>query len=208
VFDLDGTLIDSSRDLATAVNATLAQVAPAAPPLSLSTVRAFVGDGAGVLVARALTRVGLSLAAEEVLPIFLERYAACLLESTALYPGVREALDALPPRLLAVLSNKPGNMSRAILAGLGVAERFFRIYGGGDLPTRKPDPGGLNRLLADAGVTREEAVLVGDSAVDVRTGRAAGVRTVGVTYGLDVEGLRQEEPDHLLSDLRDLIALV
>jgi len=208
VFDLDGTLVDSARDLATAVNATLARVAPEAPPLPLSTVRAFVGDGAGVLVARTLTRVGLSLSAEEVLPIFLERYAACLLESTVLYPGVREALDALRPRLLAVLSNKPGNMSRAILAGLGVAERFFRIYGGGDLPTRKPDPGGLNRLLADAGVTREEAVLVGDSAVDVRTGRAAGVRTVGVTYGLDSDGLRREEPDHLLSDLRDLIPLV
>ena len=95
VFDLDGTLVDSSRDLATAVNATLAQVAPDAPPLSLSTVRTFVGDGAGVLVARALTRVGLSLTAEEVLPVFLEHYAACLLESTVLYPGVREALDGL-----------------------------------------------------------------------------------------------------------------
>jgi phosphoglycolate phosphatase len=196
------------RDLATAVNATLAHLAPQAPPLPLETVRSFVGDGAGVLVARALARVGLSRQVEEVLPVFLKRYASCLLESTVLYPGVRETLDALPPRRLAVLSNKPGDMSRAVLAGLGVAERFFRIYGGGDLPTRKPDPGGLLRLVAEAGVTPAQAVLVGDSAVDVRTGRAAGVRTVGVTYGLDPDGLRGAEPDHLLDDLRGLMALV
>ena len=200
--------MDSSRDLATAVNATLAQIAPEAPPLPLETVRAFVGDGAGVLVARALTRAGVSRSAEEVLPVFLERYAACLLHSTVLYPGVREALEALAPRLLAVLSNKPGNMSRAVLAGLGVAEHFFRIYGGGDLPSRKPDPGGVRRLLAEAGAAPEEAVLVGDSAIDVLTGRAAGIRTVGVTYGLDPEGLCREGPDHLLDDLRGLLALV
>jgi phosphoglycolate phosphatase len=208
VFDLDGTLVDSSRDLATAVNATLAQVSPGTPPLPLDMVRAFVGDGAGILVARTLARVGLPLTPQEVLPIFLERYAACLLESTVLYPGVRDALELLRPRTLAVLTNKPGNMSRAILAGLGVAEQFFRIYGGGDLATRKPDPGGLNRLLDEAGVTTEEAVLVGDSGVDVRTGRAAGVCTVGVTYGLDLVGLQREGPDYLLDDLRDLAALV
>jgi phosphoglycolate phosphatase len=208
VFDLDGTLVDSLRDLATALNATLAHISPATPPLPLETVRAFVGDGAGILVARTLARAGLSVRPEEVLPVFLERYAGCLLASTVLFPGVREALDALRPRHLAVLTNKPGNMSRAILAGLGVAERFFRIYGGGDLATRKPDPAGLLRLLAEVGVPPEEAMMVGDSAVDVRTGRAAGVRTVGVTYGLDPEGLRQEGPDHLLGDLRDLGALV
>jgi phosphoglycolate phosphatase len=200
--------VDSVRDLATAVNATLARVAPQAPPLPLDEVRAFVGDGAGVLVARALARVGVERSAQEVLPLFLERYAACLLESTVLYPGVREALDALPPRRLAVLSNKPGDMTRAVLAGLGVAERFFRVYGGGDLASRKPDPAGLLRLVEEAGVTRDEAVLVGDSAIDVRTARAAGVRMVGVTYGLDPEGLHREGPDHLLDDLRGLASLV
>ena len=207
VFDLDGTLVDSSRDLATAVNATLARIAPGAPPLSLDTVRAFVGDGAGVLVARTLARSGLSLAKAEVLPIFLERYASCLLESTVLYPGVREALERLRPRALAVLTNKPGDMSRAVLAGLGVGERFFRIFGGGDLPARKPDPCGLHRLMEEAGASPAETVLVGDSAVDVRTGRAAGVLTVGVTYGFDPEGLRQEGPDHLLGDLRELVRM-
>lgn len=208
VFDLDGTLVDSSRDLGTAVNATLARISPDTPPLSLDTVRAFVGDGAGVLVARTLARVGLTLSAQEVLPIFLECYAACLLESTVLYPGVREALDALRPRVLAVLTNKPGDMSRAILAGLGVADCFFQIYGGSDLATRKPDPGGLLRLLEEAEVAPPEAILVGDSAVDVRTGRAAGVRTVGVTYGFDLDGVQREGPDYLVSDLRDLASLV
>jgi phosphoglycolate phosphatase len=208
VFDLDGTLVDSSRDLAAAVNATLARVAPDTPPLSLDTVRTFVGDGAGVLIARTLARVGSRLKAEEVLPLFLESYAHGLLRTTALYPGVREALDALRPRRLAVLSNKPGTMSRAILAGLGVGDRFFRIYGGGDLASRKPDPDGVYRLLEETGVPAEEAVLVGDSPVDVQTGRAAGVRTVGVTYGFDPEGVRREGPDLVLGDLRELAGAV
>jgi phosphoglycolate phosphatase len=208
VFDLDGTLVDSSRDLATAVNVTLSRVAPGTPPLSLEQVRAFVGDGAGVLMARTLARAGSTLRAEDVLPVFLDAYAGCLLYTTALYPGVRDALEGLQPRRLAVLSNKPGTMSRAILAGLGVADRFFRIYGGGDLATRKPDPGGLERLLEEAGLPREDAVLVGDSAVDVLTGRAAGVRTVGVSYGFDPEGVRRAGPDHLVDDLRELARIL
>jgi phosphoglycolate phosphatase len=208
VFDLDGTLVDSSRDLATATNAALAAVAPGVPPLSLAVVRSFVGEGAGVLIARSLAQAGIRKTAEEVLPTFLDRYRRCLLDTTRLYPGVLETLDRLAGRTLAVLTNKPGDMSRAILAGLGVAGRFARIYGGGDFPGRKPDPAGLLLLLDELGVRPEEAVLVGDSAVDVRTGRAAGVPTVGVTYGLNPESLREAPPDVTIPDIRDLPLLL
>ena len=204
VFDLDGTLVDSASDLASAVNATLSRLAPAAPPLPLDRIRSFVGHGAGMLVARALEEAGLPHRPEDVLPLYLEVYRGRMLETTTLYPGVSEALDALRGHALAVLTNKPGDMSRAILDGLGVASRFARICGPEDVPRRKPDPAGLLWLMQDAGVGPAAAAMVGDSPVDVRTGRAAGVLTVGVTYGLDPDGLRTDPPDVLLDDLRGL----
>ena len=204
VFDLDGTLIDSARDLATAVNRALQRVAPGTPALAEDVVRSFIGSGARVLIARSLARTGLTVAVEDVLPVFLEAYAGCLLDTTRLYPGTREALDRLRGRQLAVLTNKPGDMSRAILGGLGVADRFARIVGGGDLPGKKPDPAGLLRLAAEAGVDPSAALMVGDSAIDVRTGRAAGVPTAGVTYGFDAGSFRGDPPDLLVDSLGEL----
>jgi phosphoglycolate phosphatase len=208
IFDLDGTLIDSSRDLATALNAALRHFAPALQPVPLDVVRAFIGGGAGVLVERSVAHVGLDRQPEEVLPVFLAAYRRCLLETTRLYDGALEAPEALRGDALAVLTNKPGDMSRAILDGLGVVGRFLRVYGGGDLPTRKPDPDGVFRLLDESGVPPEQAAMVGDSAIDVRTGRAAGVRTVGVTYGFDRASFTAEPPDLLIDDLRSLPAVL
>lgn len=208
VFDLDGTLVDSSEDLAAAVNATLAAVAPGAPALQHAQVRALIGSGARNLVARSLEAAAVELPVEEVLPVFLDRYRSCLLDRTRPYPGVREALERLADRRLAVLSNKPGEMSRAILAGLGLADRFFRVWGGGDVPGRKPDPAGLRLLLADAGVEPRQAAIVGDSAIDVRTGRAAGVATVGVSYGFDAASFADDPPDVRVDDLRELPELL
>ncbi len=206
VFDLDGTLVDSAGDLAAAVNATLRHFSPATPPIPLEKVRAFVGDGAAMLVARTLAAAQVDVSKEVALPVFLECYEARLLDTTVLYPGVQESLDALRDRTLAVLTNKPGAMSRRILEGLGVAGRFARICGAGDVPAKKPDPAGLRMLLGDTGIPPSAAVLVGDSAIDVRTGRAAGVRTVGVTYGFDPASLEMSPPDVLIGDLRDLAA--
>jgi len=204
VFDLDGTLIDSTADLAAAVNATLARIAPDAPPLSVDRIRSFVGHGVGMLVARALAEARVPARPEEVLPVYLDIYRRGMLNETRLYPGVAEALALLDGYALAVLTNKPGDMARAILEGLGVAARFARICGPEDVPARKPDPAGLRWLMAEAGAGPEAAAMVGDSPVDVRTGRAAGVLTVGVSYGLDPEGLRAEPPDVMLDDLRAL----
>jgi phosphoglycolate phosphatase len=204
VFDLDGTLADTGRDLAAAVNDALAAVAPGAPPLDERLVRSFIGNGARRLIERSVRAAGLPHPADDVLPVFLQAYGRRLLDTTRLYPGVLETLDALRPRSLAVLTNKPGDMSRTILRGLGVADRFARVYGGGDVPERKPDPAGLRRILAETDTLPVEAVMVGDSDIDVLTGRAAGVRTVGVSYGFDPRGLQTTPPDVIIDDLREL----
>jgi len=207
VFDLDGTLVDSSRDIAAAANAAVQRVAPGADPIPLDAILSFVGEGARVLVERCLGHAGSALPADEVLPVYLECYAARLLESTRLYPGVPEALDALAGPALAVLTNKPGDMSRAILEGLGVSARFARVWGAGDVAARKPDPAGLLDLMADLGVPATGTWMVGDSATDVATARAAGVRVAGVTWGFHPGALRASRPDRLLDDPGQLVEL-
>jgi phosphoglycolate phosphatase len=202
VFDLDGTLVDSLADIASAANTTLRRIAPGVAPLTREEVRAFVGEGARQLVERCLAARGLPHSPDDVLPLYLETYRAGLLVETRLYPGVREALEELGGRTLAVLTNKPGDLSRAILEGLGVAGFFARIWGGGDVVAKKPDPAGLLALIAELQARPNEAVLVGDSPVDVRTARAAGVTSVGATYGFDPEGLVGEPPDVRIDDLR------
>ena len=207
VFDLDGTLVDSSRDLAAATNAALQRVAPDRPPIPLEKVRIFVGEGARVLIERSLRHVGVDRPVDEVLPIFLECYGRCLLDTTRLYPGIRSTLEELVGPSLAVLTNKPGGFSRTILEGLGVVSRFARVWGAGDVAERKPDPSGLRGLIAELGARETETWMIGDSPVDARTARAAGVRMAGVTWGLNPEGLRREKPDRLVDDPADLVAL-
>lgn len=207
VFDLDGTLVDSTQDLASATNAALQRVAPESSALPRETVQSFVGDGARVLMERTLRHAGLDRTVEEILPVFLECYSECLLETTCLYPGIPEALRSLSGQTKAVLTNKPGPFSRAILDGLGVASAFARVWGPDDAPEKKPDPAGLRRLMAELGSDEAHTWMIGDSPVDVQTARAAGVRVAGVTWGLDPDGLRQERPDRLVDDPRQLARL-
>ncbi len=207
VFDLDGTLVDSSRDLAAATNAALRRVAGEVAEIPVEVIVGFVGEGARVLIERALRHTRLRLAPEAVLPAFFDCYGERLLDTTRLYPGLAEALDALRTCTLAVLTNKPGRFSRAILEGLGVASRFARIWGADDADARKPDPAGLLRLVAELGAGREDAWMVGDSAIDVRTAQAAGVRAAGVAWGLDPAGVRAARPDRWIAAPRELLAL-
>ena len=206
-FDLDGTLVDSSRDIAAAANAALRRVAPSAPEIPLDSILAYVGEGARRLVERCLQHAQLDLSPDEVLPVYLECYADRLLDTTSLYPGVREALAALEGTTLAVLTNKPGDFSRSILEGLGVARHFARIWGAGDVPSRKPDPDGLLRLMADVHASPRETWMVGDSATDVDAARAAGTRSAGVTWGFHPGGVRAAGPDVLIDDPRELPSL-
>jgi len=209
VFDLDGTLVDSARDIAAAVNAALTALEPGTAPLPLGRVMGFVGDGARVLIERVLQHRRSSLRADTVLPVYLEAYRERLLDTTRLYPGIADALAELSarPHPLAVLTNKPGDLSRTLLEGLGVAPRFARIWGAGDVPARKPDPAGLHALLSELGATAEETWLVGDSQTDVATARAAGVRAAGVCWGFDVATLRAASPDRMLEHPQEFARL-
>jgi phosphoglycolate phosphatase len=207
VFDLDGTLVDSSRDIASAVNAALARVCPSTAPIPLDAILSFVGEGARILVERSLRHTGLGFSSDEILPVYLECYAERLLDTTRLYPGIEEALDGLTGPVLAVLTNKPGDLSRTILEGLGVAARFARVLGSGDVPARKPDPAGLLHLMAGVGASPGETWMVGDSATDVDAARAAGVRVAGVTWGFHPEALRAARPDRLIDRPPDLTSL-
>ncbi len=209
-FDLDGTLVDSSRDLCTALNRALPRLLPGTPALDLDVVRGFIGEGALLLLRRSLDHVGRpEVAAEDLLPVFLDAYRGCLLDTTLPYPGVSEALDALASApdqpALAVLTNKPGDLSRALVDGLGWSGRFARVLGSGDGLPRKPDPAGLRWLMTECGAAAGETALVGDSRIDVLTGRAAGVFTLGVDWGLDPSGLRAAAPDVVVSDARALV---
>jgi phosphoglycolate phosphatase len=208
VFDLDGTLVDSSRDLADAMNAALRRMDKGARTLDLDAVRSFIGSGARNLVAKSLVHAGVAMPPDDALPVFLEEYDRRLTVHTRFYPGVEETLDRLAAHPLAVLTNKPGDMSRRILDALGAGPRFFRVYGGGDLPSRKPDPDGLLRLMAESMATPRTTVMVGDSGIDVRTGRGAGAWTVGVRYGFDPESLVSEPPDALFDRFDQLPAFV
>jgi phosphoglycolate phosphatase len=208
VFDLDGTLVDSVRDLAVAANEAIATVAPGSAVVPLEAVVSYVGEGARLLVERCLRHAGLDLAPETVLPVFFETYGRHLLDTTGLYPGIAPALDALSGATLAVLTNKPGDFSRTILEGLGVASRFARVWGYGDVPARKPDPSGLLRLIDELGATPADTWMIGDSTIDVRTARAAGVRACGVTWGLDPAGVRAATPDVLVDSAAGLVSLL
>jgi len=202
IFDLDGTLIDSKLDLALSVDATLEHMGRAALPHE--TIYGYVGDGAPMLVRRALGAGATDAEAEQGLAYFLAYYRSHMLDNTVTYPGVREGLELLRDHPMAVLTNKPVRFSQAILDGLGIASYFRYVYGGNSFPTKKPDPEGVNVLLRDLAVGPREAMMVGDSAVDVKTARNAGTWACGVTYGLGIEGLRAHPPDLLLDDLAEL----
>ncbi len=208
IFDLDGTLIDSRRDLANSVNAMLRHMRR--DPLPDETVASLVGNGAPVLVRKAL---GEGVSEDDVaagLEFFLRYYDAHSLDHTVLYPGVRDALDACLGRhaALSVLTNKPERMSRTIIDGLGLGGLFFRIYGGNSLEFKKPHPIGITRLMAEAGCDAAGTIMVGDSYVDVRTARNAGVRCCGVSYGFQPESLVADPPDMLIDRLGDLAGLL
>jgi phosphoglycolate phosphatase len=208
IFDLDGTLADTTLDLANSVNATRAHFDLEALPIEV--VSSYVGHGAPVLIRKALGPGHTDEQVQSALEYFLSCYRDRMLENTTLYPGVRESLDRLKAEgvSMAVLTNKPVRFSQDILKGLGVGEYFFRVYGGNSFEQKKPDPWGVEMLLTEAGVAKEQALMVGDSAVDVFTARNAGIAVCGVTYGFQPETLAAEPPDILVERMEDLVDMV
>ena len=209
IFDLDGTLIDSRLDLVHSVNAALRHIGRANLPDDV--IASYVGDGAPILIQRALGGEAVDDAiVRKGLQFFLSYYREHKLDHTTVYAGVKEALSAVQatdngnPRKMAVLSNKPVVPSRAIVEALGLGPFFMQIYGGNSFATKKPDPEGARKLLEESGVRADEAVIVGDSHVDVETGRNAGLWTIGVNYGFAPHTLKESAPDVLVDTPLDL----
>jgi phosphoglycolate phosphatase len=208
VFDLDGTLIDSRLDLIHSVNAMLRHIGR--PELDGDVIAGYVGDGAPALVRRALGDTDDEALLRTALEYFLGYYRQHKLDHTTVYEGIPDVLSGLAQpsngvhRLMAVLSNKPVNPSRAIVEALGLGDFFVRIYGGNSFATKKPDLLGARTILEETGVAAHETLIIGDSSVDVLTGRNAGLWTCGVTYGFAPHSLENVPPDVLIENPREL----
>ena len=211
IFDLDGTLIDSQLDLANSVNAMLRHFGRR--ELAPEVIANYIGDGAPMLIRRALGDPDDSRYMHEGLDFFLQYYREHKLDNTTLYPGIREALAAVRwienngrrmERQFAVLSNKPVRPSTQILEGLGLRDMFVQIYGGNSFATKKPDPMGANALLEETGTPAEQAIIIGDSEIDIITARNAGTWSCGVNYGFRPDTLKVVPPDVVIDSPREL----
>src|ERR1700686_4762998 len=209
IFDLDGTLIDSRLDLIHSVNAMLRHFHR--PELPGDVVASYVGDGAPMLVRRALADPEDEKFLKEALDFFLAYYRVHKLDYTKAYPGIPDLLEQIrsngAQRKMAVLSNKPVNPSRAIIEALGLASFFVQVYGGNSFETKKPDPLGEKTLLRETGTSPDHAMIVGDSTLDVLTGRNSGIATCGVTYGFAPHTLCEAPPDVVVESPRELAEL-
>jgi 2-phosphoglycolate phosphatase len=207
VFDLDGTLVDSRRDIAEAANHALAMNGYAQLPHD--ELESFVGDGAPLLMSRAAR---LDVRDEKVSGLvadFLDYYAEHPIDHTDLMPGALQALDDLQKYALGVCTNKPRRTSLAVLRGLELEARFAGLVAGDDLPLRKPDPAPVVEAARRMGVPVTEVIMVGDGPQDVLSGRAAGAYTVGVRGGIQAfERLAASKPDCLIDSLAELAAIV
>jgi phosphoglycolate phosphatase len=214
VFDLDGTLADTARDLCNSVNAAMTHMSR--PTLPHKIIASFVGNGAPMLVRR-------SLAVENGVPVenvdekelataytyFLDHYREHKLDFTYAYEGALQSLAALrqlpdgASRTMAVLTNKPVRPARAICEGLGMGSYFRCIYGGDSFPVKKPDPMGLNSIMKEAGARPEETLMIGDSKVDVLTARNAGTWVLGCAFGFGPQNLMEAPPDVIVDSAFD-----
>ncbi|RJQ54816.1 MAG: HAD family hydrolase [Nitrospiraceae bacterium] len=186
IFDLDGTLVDTAKDIADAINFAVEPFTH--KTYSIEETKAMVGSGISKLLETLISSSEIfhdneKSAAQVVVDRFLKFYSEHLLDNTETYPHVRETLSRLGSYRKAVVSNKREIFSRQILEGLGVLQYFDVVLGSDSVPEKKPSPVPVLKLLERFGVSRNEAVITGDSNYDVEAGRAAGVTTIAVTYG-------------------------
>jgi phosphoglycolate phosphatase len=208
IFDLDGTLIDSRLDLVHSVNAMLRNAGR--PELPAEVIATYVGDGAPALVRRALGDPADEAFFKSALEYFLGYYRLHKLDHTVVYEGIPEVLAALAhasngrQRQMAVLSNKPVRPSQDIVQALGLGDFFIRIYGGNSFATKKPDPLGAETILHETETRPDQTLMIGDSSVDILTGRNAGLWTCGVAYGFAPHTLEEVVPDVLVERPQEL----
>jgi phosphoglycolate phosphatase len=209
VFDLDGTLIDSRRDLADSANAMLDSYG--AGPLPVEAVASMIGEGARVLVERASRAAGLPGTPPDALARFLTAYDERLMSHTRLYPGVRDALRALATRAaLAVVTNKPQRHADRLLAHFGLASLLAGVIGGDGPFPKKPAPEGVLHLVERLGATADRTLVVGDSWVDVVTARNAGARACVARYGFGYAQMPNgtlEGDELMIDDIGELLEI-
>jgi phosphoglycolate phosphatase len=208
IFDLDGTLIDSKLDLIHAVNAMLTEMGRA--KLSDEVISSYIGHGAPMLVSRALGGVAKDGELVRGLTYFLDYYEEHKLDNTCLYPETAETLAKLGEQkiAMAVLTNKPVRISVRILEALGAAKYFQAIYGGNSFETKKPDPLGAKAILKELRVNAPDAMMVGDSEVDIQTARNAQMIATAVNYGFGIHDRAQHPADIYLDRMSDLLEVV
>lgn len=208
IFDLDGTLIDSKLDLIHAVNAMLTEMGRA--KLSDEVISSYIGHGAPMLVSRALGGVAKEEELSRGLAFFLDYYEEHKLDNTCLYPETTETLAKLGEKkiAMAVLTNKPVKISVRILEALGAAKYFQAIYGGNSFETKKPDPLGAKAILGEFRVLATEAMMVGDSEVDIQTARNAKMIATAVNYGFGIHDREEHPADIYLDRMSDLLQVV
>lgn len=208
VFDFDGTLVDSKRDIAFAVNETLKRMD--IPSLSEETIYSYVGNGVRPLIEEMVASAGKENALETALGHFRSVYIEHLLDTTVMFKGVKEVLEHFAPhKKMAVASNKPYRYVKKILDGLKMSGYFVSVKGGDSVETKKPAPEMLHAIISEASVKSSDTVFVGDSGVDIRTGKNAGVKTIGVTYGFrSKEEILENDPDAIINSPDELKKLI
>jgi phosphoglycolate phosphatase len=207
IFDFDGVIIDSGADIASAAQHTLKVFNR--PVLSKEEIISYVGHGAEVLIRRCFKDCNKEII-EQAIPFYKKYYLDNALIETTLYPNVKEMLKVIKgqgeDKKIALVTNKPEEISKKILAGLGIRQFFDLILGPESVKKIKPDPEGISKVLDTFGIAAEKAIMVGDSYVDVQAGKNAGTNTCGVTYGLgNKEALTESAPDFYISDMSQLL---
>ena len=211
VWDLDGTLVDSAADIAMSLNRLLVENHLAA--LDELRIRNMIGEGVAVLIRRGFAEHGDTpdrQRLEQLVARFLVIYSEVATASTRLFPGARQALKSLGDAGLrqAICTNKPESITRQVLAGLDIADYFDVVIGGDSLPRNKPDPLPLRTALEKLQAMPERSLMVGDSAIDVQTAHAAGVRVAFVTFGYGPEPPDTHRPDYRIDAFSELPAVV
>jgi phosphoglycolate phosphatase len=208
IFDLDGTLIDSKLDLIHSVNAMLTEMGRA--KLSDEVISSYIGHGAPMLVSRALGGVAKEDELARGLKYFLDYYEEHKLDNTCLYPETAETLAKLSEQkfAMAVLTNKPVKISVRILEELGAAKHFQAIYGGNSFETKKPDALGAKTILGEFKVNAADAMMIGDSQVDIETARNADMIATAVNYGFGIHDRAKHPADVYLDRMSDLLKII
>ena len=205
VYDFDGTLVDTFADIAGSVNLALTEMG--LNPLDKKTIRGNIGSGMFNLMTRSLMKSGCNDIETSVL-LFQKHYSLHLLDQTNFYPNGKEIVEYFFDKKNAILSNKPISFIEKILKALSFSKPFDSIIGGDSLDVKKPDPKGLLLMMNKFSCSPENTLMVGDSAIDIETGKHAGVITCGVTYGLgNLDSLTNSNPDYLIDNLSQLKSL-